>query len=61
MRPDHDTLAVEHRPENRRRRSEQPQALHDMPARSEGFFEDLDLPPALLASLTPPPGHWQPA
>ena len=49
------TLAIEHRPENRRRRAEAPRAPVWEQPRSEAFFEDLDPAPALQAMPQPAP------
>ncbi len=57
MTADLSTLAIEQRPENRRRRVEAAWAPAWEPPRSEAFFEDLDTPPALLV-LPPPPARW---
>ncbi len=57
MTADLSTLAIEQRPENRRRRAEAAWApVWELP-RSEAFFEDLDMPPALQV-LPLPPARW---
>jgi hypothetical protein len=52
------TLAIEHRPENRRRRAEASQLPVWEQPRSEAFFEDLDPAPAL--QVMPHPAQSRP-